>query len=301
MTRTARTATTTGGGRRVRRQPTYTIHLISDATGTLARHVVNAVLTQFPRLRVRQLFHVFQNRRDEVEKTIRTFKRRHHLVFFALLDPECRQLIHDACTRMRIPHLDLTESIVHFISDNTHTRPAYEVGRLHQTDAGYFQRVAAMDFSARHDDSRGLDTLAEADIVIVGVSRVSKSPSSMYLGSMGYKVANVSITPETGFPKELARVRGKAVALTIQPKRLQEIRQKRLSGYERQAALKGLEDVMGSSYSDLRSVVREVAHAEAEYRRRGYPILDVTNLTVEEVAATVLRLLGTHRRDLAYR
>jgi regulator of PEP synthase PpsR (kinase-PPPase family) len=300
VTRATKTATTTG--RRPRSgKPTYTIHLISDATGTLARHVVNAVLTQFPRLRVRQLFHVFQNRRDEVEKTIKTFRRRHHLVFFALLDPECRQLVHDACTRMRIPHLDLTESIVHFIADNTRTRPAYEVGRLHQTDTGYFQRVAAMDYTARHDDSRGLDTLAEADIVIVGVSRVSKSPSSMYLSSMGYKVANVSITPETGFPRELARVRAKTVAFTIQPRRLQEIRQKRLSGYERQAALKGLEGLMGSSYSDLRSVVREVVHAEAEYRRRGYPILDVTHLTVEEVAATVLRLLGTHRKDLAYR
>jgi regulator of PEP synthase PpsR (kinase-PPPase family) len=287
--------------RRRSTRPTYTIHLISDATGTLARHVVNAVLTQFPRLHVRQLFHVFQNRKDEVEKTIRTFKRRNHLVFFALLDPECRQLIHDACTRLRIPHLDLTESIVHFIADNTRTRPAYEVGRLHRTDTGYFQRVAAMDYTARHDDSRGLDTLAEADIVIVGVSRVSKSPSSMYLSSMGYKVANVSITPETGFPRELARVRAKTVAFTIQPRRLQEIRQKRLGAYERQAALMGLEGVMDSSYSDLRSVVREVAHAEAEYRRRGYPILDVTNLTVEEVAATVLRLLGTHRRDLAYR
>ncbi len=286
---------------RSRREPTYTIHLISDATGTLARHVVNAVLTQFPRLRVRQLFHVFQNRRDEVEKTIRTFRRRHHLVFFALLDPECKQLIHDACVRMRIPHLDLTGSIVQFISDHTRTRPANELARLHQTDAGYFQRVAAMDFTARHDDGRGLDSLAQADIVIVGVSRVSKSPSAIYLSSLGYKVANVSITPETGFPRELARVRAKTVAFTIQPRRLQEIRQKRLSAYQQAAALQGLPGLSDASYCDLRSVVREVAHADAEYRKRGYPILDVTNLTVEEVAASVLRMLGTHRKDLSYR
>ncbi len=282
------------------REPTYTVHLISDATGTLARHVVNAVLTQFPRLRVRPLFHVFQNRKDEVERTIRTFRRRHHLVFFALLDPECKQLIHDACVRMKIPHLDLTGSIVQFISDHTHTRPANELARLHQTDAGYFQRVAAMDFTARHDDGRGLDTLQQADVVIVGVSRVSKSPSAIYLSSMGYRVANVSITPETGFPKELARVRAKIVAFTIQPRRLQEIRQQRLSAYQQAAALRGLSGLSDPSYCDLRSVVREVAQADAEYRRRGYPILDVTNLTVEEVAASVLRLLGTHRKDLSY-
>lgn len=276
---------------------TYTVHLISDATGTLARHVVNAVLTQFPGLQVRQLYHVFQNRKDEVEKTIRTFKRRRHLVFFALLDPEHKQLIHDACLRMKIPHFDLTGSIVQFISDHTHTPPVNELARLHQTDAGYFQRVAAMEFTARHDDGRGLDTLGQADIVIVGVSRVSKSPSSIYLGSLGFKVANVPITRETGFPKELNRVRAKTVAFTIQPKLLQEIRQKRFGAYEQDPTLK---KPMSFSYYELHSVIREVVYAEAEYRKRGYPILDVTRLTVEEIAATVLRILGTHRKGLAF-
>jgi regulator of PEP synthase PpsR (kinase-PPPase family) len=269
----------------------YTLHLISDATGTLARHVVNAVLTQFPGLRVTQLYHVFQKRKDEVEKTIQTFKRRNHLVFFALLDPGCKRLIHDACVRMKIPHFDLTGSIVQFISDHTHTRPANELARLHQTDAGYFQRMAAMDFTARHDDSRGLATLNQADIVIVGLSRVSKSPSSIYLSAMGYKVANVSITPETGFPKELDRARRKTVAFTIQPKLLQEIRQKRFKAYQ------GLEN---TPYTDIRSIVREIVYAEAEYRKRGYPILDVTHTTVEEIAANVLRMLGTRRKDLKY-
>ncbi|MCU0242884.1 MAG: kinase/pyrophosphorylase [Vicinamibacteria bacterium] len=283
--------------RKASRHPTYTLHLISDATGTLARHVINAVLTQFPALKVRQVYHVFQNRKDEVEKTIRAFKRRHHLVFFALIDPECKQLIHETCVRMKIPHFDLTGSIVQFISDHTHTRPANELARLHQTDAGYFQRVSAMDYTARHDDSRGLETLHQADIVIVGPSRVSKSPSSIYLSSLGYKVANVSIAPEIPIPKELGRVRRKIVAFTIQPKLLQQIRQKRVKELADRAFLAQAE---GWSYCDLPSVVREVVWAESEYRRRGYPILDVTDLTIEEIAATVLRLLGTQRKDLAY-
>lgn len=278
-------------------KPVYTIHIVSDATGTLARTVINAVLTQFPDLQVKQVYHVFQNRKDEVEKTIGTFKSRNHLVFFALLDPECKQVIHNACVERRIPHYDLTGSIVQFISDHTHTQPVNELSRLHQTDAGYFQRIAAMDFTAQHDDGRGLQTLQNADLVIVGLSRVSKSPSSIYLGSLGYKVANVSITPQTGFPAELDKVKKKIVAFTLQPKRLQEIREKRLQNYRAQATAHTMDDV---AYDNLRAIVEEVVYAEREYRKRGYPILDITNMTVEEIAANVLRLLGTKRKDLRY-
>ncbi len=278
--------------------PAYTLHLVSDATGTLANHMINAVLTQFPNLRVKQVYHVFQNQPDEIEKTIQSFKRRNHLVFFALLDPVAKQRIHEACVERHISHYDLTGSLVQFISDHTRTKPVNELARLHLTDAGYFQRIAAMEFTAQHDDSRGLHTLGNADIVIVGLSRVSKSPSSIYLGAMGFKVANVSITRETGFPPELDKVRRKTIAFTVQPRLLHQIRHKRLSGYRKSSPVQKIDDL---PYLNLRSIIREIMYAEAGYRKRGYPILDITNLTVEEIAANVLRMLGTNRNDLSYR
>jgi [pyruvate, water dikinase]-phosphate phosphotransferase / [pyruvate, water dikinase] kinase len=275
----------------------YTLHIISDATGTLARHMINAVLTQFPDLYVKQIYHVFKNRKVEIENTIRTFKKRNHIVFFALLDPESKKAIHDACVQQKIPHYDLTGSLVQFICDHTHVQPVNQLTRLHQTDQGYFQRISAMEFTARHDDSRGLDTIKQADLVIVGLSRLSKSPSSIYLGSMGYKVANVSITRETGFPVELDAVRKKIIAFSVQPKLLHEIRHKRMKDYQQFAAERNLADL---PYYDLRSIIEEVVFAEREYRKRGYPILDVTNMTVEEIAANVLRSVGTRRKDLMY-
>jgi [pyruvate, water dikinase]-phosphate phosphotransferase / [pyruvate, water dikinase] kinase len=281
----------------MRKARVYTLHIISDATGTLARHVINAVLTQFPDVRVRQIYHVFQDREDEVERTIQTFRKTHHLVFFALLDPACKQLIHEACVRMKIPHYDLTGSLVQFLSDHTHTSPVNELARLHQTDSGYFQRIAAMEFTAQHDDSRGLGTLDQADVVIVGLSRVSKSPSSIYLGSLGFKVANVSIAPQTGFPAELDKVKKKIIAFTLQPKRLHDIRVARFKDYRERAAAHQMDDL---PYYNLRAVVEEVVWAERECRKRGYPILDITNMTVEEVAANLLRVLGTRRKDLKY-
>jgi regulator of PEP synthase PpsR (kinase-PPPase family) len=175
--------------------------------------------------------------------------------------------------------------------------PVNELARLHQTDAGYFQRIAAMEFTARHDDSRGLDTLREADVVIVGLSRVSKSPSSIYLGAMGYRVANVSIARETGFPRELNSVRRKTLAFTLQPKLLHDIRATRFRDYSRTTAEKHLRPL---PYCDLRTSVEEVVWSESEYRRRGYPVLDITGMTVEEIAANVLRILGTPRPGLRY-
>jgi len=140
-----------------------------------------------------------------------------------------------------------------------------------------------MEFALEHDDSLGLQSLDQADIVIVGVSRVHKTPTTLYLGSRGYKAANVSIAPETGFPAQLSRIsKKKVVAFTTQPKRLQEIRADRAE----HAGMKG------TPYDDLGSVIREVMNAEAEYRRRGYAIIDVTGLTIEQTVARIFQTLS---------
>jgi len=144
-----------------------------------------------------------------------------------------------------------------------------------------------MEFTLEHDDSLGLSTLGETDVVIVGVSRVSKSPTALYLGSRGYKVANVSISPQAGFPKVLAKIsKKKIVAFTTQPKRLHEIRVERA---RRMGAA-------GTDYDDLDKIIEEVMAAEAEYRARGYPIIDVTNLTIEQTAAWILDALKLRDR-----
>ena len=139
-----------------------------------------------------------------------------------------------------------------------------------------------------HDDGLGLQTLRAADIVIVGVSRVSKSPTTLYLASHGFKVANISIVPGAKFPRELSQIsKKKVVALTSKPKRLHDIRQERLKRA-------GVPD--STDYDDLKSVIREVMECEQEYKRRGIPVVDVTNLTIEQTAAHILGVLKLSRR-----
>ncbi|MGD9636475.1 MAG: kinase/pyrophosphorylase, partial [Pirellulales bacterium] len=192
-----------------------------------------------------------------------------------------------ACVGERIPHFDATGPLFHFLADAVGALPQNDVSRLHRLDAAYRRRIEAMDFTLEHDDSLGLETLREADIVIVGVSRVSKSPTALYLGSRGFKVANVSIAPATGFPPVLAKIsKKKIIALTTQPKRLHEIRTERA---KRMGS-------PGTEYDDLQGIIAELVAAEAEYRKRGYAMLDVTHMTIEQTAARILEALKLQPR-----
>ena len=276
---------------------TYVLDIVSDATGSLAGHMINSVLTQFPDLKAKYVYHIFKRGPEDVRETIKSFRKGNHMVLHALLNAESKTAIEEACTRLKIPHYDLTGSLVQFIMDHTGAKPVNELSRLHETNEGYFQRIEAMEFTAQHDDGLGLASLEEADIVIIGLSRVSKSPTSTYLSAWGYKVANVSIVPETGFPKELDRVHKKIVALTLQPRRLYDIRRKRFEDTVREIDEKHLKEL---PYYNLRAIIREVMNAEAEYKKRGYPLINITEMTVEETAATILRLQGRIHEQLKY-
>jgi len=264
---------------------TYFLHIITASGGTLMGDMLSTLLTQFPGVAFRKVHHPFCDTREKVEEALAGIDGRRALVVHALADPRSKAAVRRARVTLRIPHHDLTGPLVHFIADQVGVLPANDVTRLHATDESYFRRIAAMEFAMEHDDGLGLDQLDEAEIVIVGLSRVSKSPTSMFLASKGYKTANVSISPETGFPAELAKVKKKIIALTVQPKRLQEIRAARFG-----------EIMRGTSYSNLPDIIREVMEAEAEYHKRRYPVLDITELTVEQTAAKVLETLGIERR-----
>ncbi len=281
-----------------KRSSGHTLHIVSDATGSLARHIITAVLTQFPGLTFRERYHTFQRDRAAIGRTLRSFRADGRtVVFYALIDTENKQRLAGACRQKGIPAFDLTGSLVQFITDRTGVRPVNELSCLHTMDAGYFRRIEAMEFTGQHDDSRRLDSIAQADIVIVGLSRVSKSPTSTFLGSMRYKVANVSITREAGFPVELSGVRKKIVAFTANPAALQRIRERRFTEFKERLDRAGRAPL---DYYDPRGIVQEVVWAEEVYRRRRYRVLNTSDLTIEEIAARVLKLLKIERQDRLY-
>jgi len=260
----------------------YTVHLIATAAGELLGGLAVVATTQFPEAEFDIISHPLQNTMEKLETTLNELSGERPLVLHALADEDAKLLVRNTCVVRKIPHFDATGPLVGFFSDCVGQLPKNDVSRLHQLDSAYQRRIDAMEFTLEHDDGLGLESLREADVVIVGVSRVSKTPTALYLGSRGYKVANVSIAPETGIPTQLSRIsKKKVVAFTTQPKRLQEVRAQRAKNM-------GVDE---TSYSDLSSIIRELMAAEKEFRRRGYPILDITNLTIEQTAAQILEKL----------
>ncbi len=261
---------------------TYTVHLVAAAAGELLSGLAAVAASQFPDVEFKIVTHPLRDTIEKIESTLAALSGERPIVLHALADQAAKQLVRSTCVVRRIPHFDATGPLFNFLSDCVGEVPQNDISRMHQLDTAYRRRIEAMEFTLEHDDSLGLGTLRETDIVIVGVSRVSKSPTALYLGSRGYKVANVSIAPQTGFPKVLAKIsKKKIIAFTTQPKRLYEIRVERA---ERMGS-------PGTDYDDLDKIIGEVMAAEAEYRARGYPIIDVTNLTIEQTAARILQTL----------
>ncbi|MFT5122379.1 MAG: regulator of PEP synthase PpsR (kinase-PPPase family) [Kiritimatiellia bacterium] len=270
-------------------KPDYVVHLISDSTGNLARHMLTAVLAEFPKERFAIVTHFDKHEASEIKTLVKGVRKSRSLVMHALVNSENKRIVDEYCEHKNIPHYDMTGSLVQFIADHTGFKPDDDLARLHRTDEGYFQRIRAMEFTAQHDDSRRLATAGRADIVILGLSRMTKSPTSTFLGFMGYKVANIALTREGGIPKEVLKIsKKKMVGLTCQPKRLAEVRAKRFTEFNRQIEQAGQPEL---HYGNLREVIKEVMWVETNYKTLGIPVVDVTTNTIEETAGIILEVL----------
>ncbi len=210
-------------------------------------------------------------------------------VLFTLVEPELRRRLEDTCRRLEVPCIAVLDPVLSALGAHlgleSHGRP----GRQHEMDAAYFRRIEAMDYTLAHDDGQLVCDLEEADIVVVGVSRTSKTPTSLYLANRGYKTANVPIVPGIDPPDEIFHLRKPlVVAFTTDPTRLIQVRRNRV------LMLKQREE---TDYVALEQVRREVADARRMFERNGWPVIDVTRRSIEETAAAVLQHLETGDSD----
>jgi regulator of PEP synthase PpsR (kinase-PPPase family) len=187
------------------------------------------------------------------------------------------------CRHADLPCVDLTGHVVQFLTEVTGAKPSGDRHSLHRVDQAYQRRIGAIEYTLAHDDGLGLDTLADADVVLTGVSRTSKTPTSMYLAQQGYRVANVALAIEVEPPSQLlALTRKQVVGLIVDPHQLVMIRKRREVDWR----------MSDQSYGDPGHVARELAWARRLFMRQGWPVLDVTDSAIEETAARVIRLLG---------
>jgi regulator of PEP synthase PpsR (kinase-PPPase family) len=263
--------------------PLRLIYVLSDSTGNLPRHMLAAFLTQFPPGAFTVRAKAFLNSPEKLAAVLTEVEAEPGIVMHALVDPGMKRQVADRCAARSLPACDLTGSFVEFLARASGLEPTPGVRRLHDVDAAYSRRVKAVEFALEHDDGLGLDTLHEADVVLVGVSRTSKTPTCMYLAQQGYKAANVSLASGVEPPAQLmALPKGKVAALAIDPRQLAEIRSRRQTAWK----------MADTSYNLPTAVAAEVAWSRRLFARAGWAVFDVTDQAIEETAARVVDRLG---------
>ena len=266
------------------------IHIISDSTGETISSALRATMPMFGDVSIRYRRHVMIRTARTLGAALDAVEREPGLVFHTVVERDLRTVLERRCHEigvLAVPFLDPMISILTgFLGRKAElTRP----GAQHVVDERYYQRVAALDFALAYDDGNLAERLAEADVVLIGVSRTSKTPTCVYLAGRGIKAANVPLIGGVAPPDALWTLREKGtpiVGLTAKPTRLAQIRQNRLNRF-------GEPDLSEGDYADLDSVTREVIEARKVMDALGCAVIDVTRRSVEETAAEIFRELET--------
>jgi [pyruvate, water dikinase]-phosphate phosphotransferase / [pyruvate, water dikinase] kinase len=265
------------------------LHVVSDSTGETATRLVHALEAQFPDQPFQEVRHPRVETVDDLSAAVQRARGRPAVVVYTLVAPEFRDEMRRLCRRARLHYCDLLGHPIEAVAKVSGMSARMEPGSRHALDESYFKRMEAIEFAVKYDDGMG-GGLHDADVVLVGVSRTSKTPLSMYLGYLGWKAANIPIVKGIDAPDDLFDIASeKIVGLTIDAKRLEEIRidrKRRMGGGNHQ-------------YAKLLEIYDELEQAKAIHRRLGCPVIDTTELSIEETAARVIRLVEQRRTETA--
>jgi regulator of PEP synthase PpsR (kinase-PPPase family) len=259
------------------------VFAVSDATGKTCETVALAALSQFKTTQI--VLETFSNVRSlqQVRNIFQQATQVYGVIIYTMVSPELRYKITELGRLNGLPTVDILGPVLTRLSDLLEISPLAQPGLFHQLDSEYFKRIEAVDFTIQHDDGQGMDTLGAAEIVLLGVSRASKTPVSIYLSYRGWKVANIPVVLDEKLPEEIHAIdQKKIIALTINPQRLEAIRN------ERQRKMKSGDRM---AYANIEHIRREVLYALREFERRNWPILDTTYKSIEETATVVMRLI----------
>jgi [pyruvate, water dikinase]-phosphate phosphotransferase / [pyruvate, water dikinase] kinase len=273
------------------RAPSYFhLHLVSDATGETLITVARAAAAQYAT--VSPIEHIYPLVRSEkqLDRVLAEIEASPGIVLYTLLDPDLTERLEGKCRELGLPVMSILGPVLRLFQAYLGAETTPRVGAQHTLNAEYFKRIDALNYTMLHDDGQHVDDLEHADVVLVGISRTSKTPTSIYLANRGVKTANVPLVPGTPVPPELERLtQPLVVGLLASPERIVQIRQNRLLG------LKAQRD--DDLYVDRDAVADEIAFSRRLCGKHNWPLIDVTRRSIEETAAAVLKLLSDRRRQ----
>lgn len=258
------------------------IHLVSDATGETTHQLARAALAQFNNVDAMEHVWTLVRSEDHLKSVEATIEKYGGVVFFSIAERDLRQKLERICSNHNVPSVSVLDHVVHTLSKVLGQTGKDVTAGQYRMDEAYFERIDALDFAIQHDDGQGISSVGNADILLVGVSRSSKTPTSIYLAHRGYKVANYPLVPGVPMPLEdIPHENILVVGLIKDPRRLAQIRRNRLiSMHEREE----------TDYADIEKITEEVTNARKLFNSMGWPMINVTRRSVEETSAAIINL-----------
>ena len=261
---------------------TLHVHLVSDSTGETVHQLARACLAQFADVKTVEHVWTLVRTKAHLEPLFAGLDRHPGILLMSIIDGELRKEIDQACRNRGVPALSILDPVVSLLTTVLGQAMVSTPGGQRRLDTAYFNRVAAVDYAVSHVDGMNMGNLRAADMLLVGVSRTSKTPTSMYLAHRGYKVANYALVPNVDFPLHyLDGLNIFVVGLTNDPRRLSQVRR------TRQAAMN---DTGNETYIDIDQITAEVRRARRLFTANNWPVIDVTRRSVEETAAAIIQL-----------
>jgi regulator of PEP synthase PpsR (kinase-PPPase family) len=273
-------------------QPTpqryFHLHLVSDATGETLNTVAKAAAAQYADFRPIAHIYALVRTPSQLNRALREIEAQPGIVLFTLINPDIRMHLEQQCGAMGVPCLSILDPIISILSQYLNATSRPQVGGQHALNSDYFRRIDALNFTMAHDDGQNLDDLGKSDVILIGVSRTSKTPTSIYLAQRGVKTANIPIVPGIPVPRQLFAVQGPLViGLIASAERIAQIRRHRLLS---------LKENRTTDYADPRLITHELMAMKTLCSSNDWPMIDVTRRSVEETAATILNMLSDTRR-----
>jgi regulator of PEP synthase PpsR (kinase-PPPase family) len=269
----------------------FHLHLVSDSTGETVGIVARSCLVQFDTIEATEHMWAMVRSKDQVEDILDGISKNPGFVLYTIVNEDTRNQLEEGCRKLQVPCLAVLDPIISKLGMHLDAEVHPMPGRQHVMDAEYFSRIEAMQFVLSHDDGQSTHNLDNADVVVMGVSRTSKTPTCIYLANRGIRAANIPIVPGCALPEELfMSINPLIVGLTKDPKRLVEIRRQRL---------RLLDQDETSDYVDLEKVSSEINDARRLFTKHDWPVINVSRKSIEETAATIIQLYNKRREQSA--
>lgn len=264
----------------------FHIHLVSDATGETLNSVAKAACAQFHDFTAMEHIYALVRSQRQLHRVLKLIETHPGVVLYTMMNAQLRKELEDRCRDLQMPAIAVLDPVLGTLRSYLGQEASHRTGVQHDLDAAYFQRIDAMNFSLAHDDGQNVQDLDQANIILVGVSRTSKTPTALYLANRGIRIANVPIVHNQPLPPGIENLRVPLIiGLTASPERLVQIRRNRLLS---------LRETTETNYINVDAVRDEIIYARKLFAKHGWNIIDVSRRSIEETAAAILNLYQEH-------